>query len=194
VLPFPNRKYNIIYADPPWSMANSWVVESKEPPYPLMKQKDIEALPVSEITDKNCALLLWATNPLLPEALRVVESWGFRYVTVGFTWIKDSRILPTTITKNIGLGLYTRASSELCLLGVKGSMKVQDHSINQVQYFGIRDHSRKPHMIREKIVKLFGDLPRIELFARQRITGWDAWGNEVPNESEHPTLLSYEVL
>ena len=143
-----------------------------------MKTKDLCELNVRSITDQNGAVLfMWVTPPLLSDGLQVMEAWGFKYVTVGFTWIKTNR-------KNgkpfFGLGFWTRSNAELCLIGVtKGHPKRVDKTVAQLIISPLQEHSRKPDEARDRIVKLMGDLPRIELFARQRYDGWDAWGNEV---------------
>lgn len=124
--------------------------------------------------------LLWATFPNIREALRVMEAWGFEYRTAAFVWIKKNR-------KNggnfWGMGAYTRANAEVCLLGTtpgtKARQVVKSHGVQQVIEAPVERHSRKPAEVRERIVRLLGDVPRIELFARERVPGWDAWGNEV---------------
>lgn len=132
---------------------------------------------IDRISDKDCVLFLWVTAPCLQEGLKVIDMWGFKYKTIGFTWIKQNK------TKNSlfwGMGYYTRANAELCLLATKGKpLKRVSRSVHQVILSKIREHSRKPDETRDRIVQLFGDLPRIELFARQYADGWDCWGNEV---------------
>jgi N6-adenosine-specific RNA methylase IME4 len=140
-----------------------------------MKTDDICALPVQSITDENCALILWATFPKLPEALRVMSAWGFRYATVAFNWFKTTK----SDSPFFGVGYYTKSNSEIALLGIKGKMKPVSNFISQVVISKREQHSRKPEVVRGKIVELFGDLPRIELFARARTPGWDALGNEI---------------
>ena len=182
MIPFPNKKYSIIYADPPWdglgyNKGKLGPSGSRAPAnhYSLMTADSLLNLPVQSLTAKNCALILWATYPNLPLATRVVETWGFRYATVAFTWVK------TTVKGKwlFGCGNYTRANPEIALLGIRGSMKRVSASIPNLVILPATRHSEKPHAVRGKIVELFGDLPRIELFARQQIEGWDAWGNEV---------------
>ena len=109
-------------------------------------------------------------------ALRLIRAWGFRYKTVAFVWLKRNRKSPSWF---YGMGYWTRANVELCLLATKGSPKRHSANVHQVVFAPIAEHSKKPDIIREKIVELAGDLPRIELFARQSPTGWDVWGNEV---------------
>jgi N6-adenosine-specific RNA methylase IME4 len=109
------------------------------------------------------------------EALDVIESWGFEYKTVGFTWIKKSK----NGNNSVGMGWYTRSNAEVCLLAKKGKPKVIDHGVRQVVESLREKHSKKPSEVRDRIVKLCGDIPRIELFARDKVKGWDSWGKEV---------------
>jgi len=140
---------------------------------------DIEAicaLPVADIAAKDSVLFLWATFPMLPEALRVISAWGFRFRSVAFVWLKQNRKAPTWF---YGMGFWTRGNAEICLLATRGKPKRQDKSIHQFIISPIEAHSKKSDEAREKIVRLMGDLPRVELFARQSAPGWDVWGNEV---------------
>lgn len=105
-----------------------------------------------------------------------MQEWGFIYKTCGFTWIKKNRKSDSLFW---GLGYWTRANAELCLIGTKGNPKRVSKSVHQVIMSPIREHSRKPDEARKRIVELMGDIPRIELFARQEFEGWDCWGNEV---------------
>lgn len=115
---------------------------------------------------------IWATYPNLKDALEVIEAWGFKYKTVGFTWVKKNKKADSWFW---GLGYYTRSNAEICLIATKGKPKVQSRSVHQVIDTPIEKHSKKPSCVREKIVSLMGNLPRIELFARQKVDGWDAW-------------------
>ena len=146
--------------------------------YPTMKTEDICALPVKDLAADNCALIMWATFPKLPEALRVMDAWGFRYVTVAFNWFKTNK----AGTPMFGIGYYTKSNSEIALLGIKGKMKPASNFISQVIVSEREAHSKKPNIVREKIIGLFGDLPRVELFSRKRVDGWDCFGNEVDSD------------
>lgn len=172
-----DKKYDIIYADPPWSY-KVWSGKGKTAAnhYPCMKKKTIEMIPVSQLASDNCVLFLWATFPCLQEALDVIKAWGFTYKTCAFTWVKRNKKSDGWFW---GLGYWTRANSEICLLATKGSPKRVSRSVHQVCDARIMEHSRKPAEIRDRIVELCGDVPRIELFARQYADGWDCWGNEV---------------
>ena len=153
--------------------------------YPTMSIDELCALPVPELAAKDCALFLWATFPQLPEALRLIRAWGFRYRTVAFVWLKRNRKSPSWF---YGMGYWTRSNAEICLLATKGKPKRQSAGVHQFLISPIEQHSKKPDAAREKIVALMGDLPRIELFARQKTPGWDIWGNELPNSK---TLIPY---
>ena len=113
---------------------------------------------------------------MLQEALKVIESWGFKYKTIGFQWIKQNKSGKGFF---FGLGRWTRGNSECCLIAVKGKPKRISNSVSQLVFSPLQEHSKKPDIVREKIVELIGDKPRIELFARQSVEGWDCWGNEV---------------
>jgi N6-adenosine-specific RNA methylase IME4 len=180
-----NKKYQIIYADPPWKYGfwyqSEDVKRNAADHYAVMDTGNICSLPISDITDDNCALFLWATMPCLPDSLEVIKGWGFRYVTCAFVWTKMNG---TGFGLFTGLGNYTRANAELCLLGMRGSLPRQSHDVHQIVMTPITEHSRKPSIVRERIVELFGDLPRIELFARRKVDGWDCWGNEVESDIE----------
>ena len=168
--------YNIIYCDPPWRYANKGGQGVAENHYPTMSIDEICALPVSELAAKDSALFLWTTFPMLPEALCAISAWGFQFKTVAFVWLKQNRIAKTWF---FGMGFWTRGNAEICLLATKGKPKRQDRSIHQFIISPIERHSKKPDEARDKIVQLMGDLPRVELFARNYTEGWDVWGNEV---------------
>ena len=133
-------------------------------------------MPVEKIADKDCVLLMWVTDPLLEKAFKVIDAWGFTYKTVGFTWAKSNKSNMGMFT---GLGYWTRCNPEMCLLATKGKPKRVSKSVAQLVIDQRREHSRKPDRIRNDIIELCGDLPRIELFARQKTKGWDVWGNQV---------------
>jgi site-specific DNA-methyltransferase (adenine-specific) len=176
------KKYNIILADPPWKYN-----ARKNPKtrfgggamshYPVMTADEICALPIDGIAAFDCALVLWAVWPKLREALRVMDAWGFRYISVAFNWFKANK----NGSPFFGIGYYTKSNSEIALLGIKGAMKPVSNFVSQVIVSERERHSKKPDIVREKLVELFGDLPRIELFAREKTDGWDVWGNEVTN-------------
>ena len=178
-LPFPNRRYGIIYADPCWTFqtySEKGKGRSPEQHYACMSLNDISALPVADISAEDCVLFLWATFPMLPQALSVMERWGFAYKTVAFTWAKRTK---TDSGWHFGNGYWTRANAEVVLLGTRGHPKRVDKGVRQLVVAPVGAHSAKPPEVRDRIVKLMGDVPRIELFARGRIPdGWDSWGLE----------------
>lgn len=180
------KKYEVIYADPPWSF-KAWSAKgmdrSAEKHYPTMAVKDINALPIGELAAKDCALFMWATFPTLREAFSVLDAWGFTYKTVAFVWVKQNRKASSLFW---GLGYWTRANAEICLLATKGSPKRQSAKVHQIIMSPVEAHSKKPDIVRDRIVELVGDLPRIELFARQQTPGWDVWGNEVESSISFP--------
>ena len=173
---FPNKKYKIIYADPPWSYDDRLQHHggSAESHYDTMSYQNICSLPVKQITDDDCFLFLWGTWPLLPESLGVIKSWGFEYKTNAFVWVKQYQ----SGRDVFGMGNYTRGNTEFCLLGVKGKPKRVNNTISQLIKTTIQEHSEKPDEVRKRIIQLCGDLPRIELFARTKVHGWDVWGND----------------
>ena len=144
--------------------------------YPTMGIDELCALPVAELAAPDSVLFLWATFPQLPEALRLIEAWGFCYKSVAFVWLKKNRKADSWF---YGLGFWTRGNAEICLLATRGRPKRQAANVHQFIISPIEAHSKKPDEAREKILSLMGDLPRVELFARQSPPGWDVWGNEV---------------
>ncbi|WP_427846693.1 MT-A70 family methyltransferase [Desulfitobacterium chlororespirans] len=144
--------------------------------YGVMDNLAIEKLPVEQISSDGCVLFLWVTMPKLNECFDVIKAWGFEYKTVAFTWVKRNKKSPTWFW---GMGNWTRANAELCLLATKGKPKRVSAAVHQIIEAPIERHSKKPGIVRDKIVELLGDIPRIELFARETVSGWDAWGDEI---------------
>ena len=173
------KKYQIIYADPPWNYADQGCQGTMADHYKGMKLADICALPVKDIAADNSILFLWATFPMLKEALTVIENWGFSYKTIGFLWVKLNK---NNMGAFFGLGRWTRGNTEPCLLATKGKPKRISPSVFQLVMTPRQAHSKKPPLVREQIINLVGDLPRIELFARRKVEGWDCWGNEVESD------------
>ncbi|MFG6332704.1 MAG: DNA methyltransferase [Lachnospiraceae bacterium] len=170
--------YQIIYADPPWRYDQKSLQGAAEKHYATMSMEELCGLPVEQISAKDSLLFLWATFPQLPAALRLISAWGFKYKTVAFLWLKKNRKADSWF---FGLGFWTRGNAELCLLATRGHPKRRAANIHQFIISPIEAHSKKPDIVRDKIVALAGDVPRIELFARQETPGWDVWGNEVTN-------------
>jgi N6-adenosine-specific RNA methylase IME4 len=202
-----NKKYNIIYADPAWDMGyvkgglTAGSVKGGEVlPYQTMTDEEIMAMPIRDITEDNAFLFLWVTDNRIPKIADFMKAWGFNYNSLAFVWNKitkrtealegqinlfndypDDKVR-TTLTP------FTRRSCEYCFLGTKGKTRelIKDHYVLQYVAWAsrTRKHSVKPNEVRNRIVKLCGDLPRIELFARQNFNGWDAWGNQVQESVE----------
>lgn len=170
------KKYQVIYADPPWRYDLRNRQGSADKHYPTMSIADICALPVAELADKDCVLFLWATLPMLQEALQTLRAWGFTYKTTAFVWIKAN---PKALTLYWGMGFWTRSNAEICLLATRGHPKRVSKRVHQVIITPKEEHSKKPDTARIRIEALMGDVPRVELFARQCTPGWDVWGNEV---------------
>ncbi|TCL74200.1 site-specific DNA-methyltransferase (adenine-specific) [Hydrogenispora ethanolica] len=184
-------KYSAILVDPPWqyrvfddSDAAHGAAKSH---YPTMTLEQIKSLPVSNLAAENCILFLWVTPPCLEEGLEVIRAWGFRYKTKAFNWVK---VYPGGKLV-LGLGHYTRANSEDCLLAVKGRPKISNRDVSQIIWENVpetivapvREHSRKPDEQYSRIERLTGG-PYLELFARQRWPEWDVWGNQVESDIE----------
>lgn len=175
------KKYDIIYADPAWEyntkecLAKTSILNGElNTHYSTMTLKDLKALGVQSISDKNCMLFLWVVSPMLKEGIEVMEAWGFKYATIAFIWHKQ-RTNP---------GHYTMSECEICLVGKRGKIPNPRGSRNERQFLSeLRTkHSKKPDEIRNRISKMFPEQTKIELFARQKVEGWDAWGNEVQSD------------
>lgn len=200
----PDRKYAVIYADPPWSYGDkgfgkrpddtsekgSFAPEAGR--YSTMRLDDILMMgdDIKTISGKDCALLLWATSPLLPEAFRVIEAWGFKFKTVAFCWSK----VTNTGKEVANLGQWTMGNIEICLLATKGSPKRMIRNIRQLVTAERTEHSKKPDEVRRRIDTLFGPVQKIELFARAAANGWDVWGNEAPEAQEAKTETSQSPI
>jgi len=158
-----------------------------------MTIEDIAALPVKQIATTDCSLFLWATWPMFLEALAVIEAWGFKYKTAAFVWTKahagQVEMFRDDIETVMGMGYWTRANSEPCLLATRGRPKRLAADVRQGIIAPRREHSRKPEGIHARIERLVAG-PYVELFARERRPGWDAWGNEVDKFSSAEVAAS----
>ena len=180
-------KYNIIYADPPWEYkrrgGKTRCLGMAKQHYNTMSTDDICKLPIKDIKTDDAICFLWATFPNITEAIKVMQAWGFIYKTAAFVWVKKNKKSGTNFW---GMGAYTRANAEVCLLGISEKTKpvkqVISNAVHQIIESPHEGHSKKPDIVREKIIELLGDLPRLELFARQKTEGWDVWGNEVESD------------
>lgn len=177
--PLPDKQYDIIYADPPWEYRQIGARGTAEQHYDTMTTENICSLPIQSISTDRTVCFLWATFPNIDQALKVMQAWGFIYKTAAFVWVKKNRRSNTNFW---GMGAYTRANAEVCLLGISRKTKagqcVKSHKVHQIIESPVESHSEKPGVVRSRIVELLGDIPRIELFAREKADGWDVWGNE----------------
>jgi len=181
---FPVGKFSVILADPPWAFktfSKKGQGRSAERHYDTMSLADISALPVKNLAAKDCVLLIWATMPMLPQALKVIDDWGFKFKTVAFSWMKQRRRAPPMFTEQAdimsGLGYWTRSNCELCLLSTRGKPKRINKDVAQAILSPVRQHSRKPDEVYGRIERLLAP-PYIELFARTAREGWTSWGNQ----------------
>lgn len=177
MLSFPNKKYQIIYADPPWQYRNKntggSMLSGSAAKYPTMSVDDICNLSVNKIADTNSVLFLWVTCPMMHEGIKVVEAWGYTYKTKIY-WRK---------IMSLGMGYWFRGQVEELWLGIKGNVPAFRLQIANFIQAKARKHSQKPSEAR-KIIEMTNLAPRIELFAREKFNGWDAWGNEVDSDTQ----------
>ena len=181
--PRPNH-YKVIYADPPWTFATysrKGKGRSAEAHYDCMSLEEIKALPVAEWAADDCVLLMWATDPLLDKAFDIIRAWGFTYKTVGFYWAKLNKSSPELLYDKrsffTGLGFWTRANPELCLLATRGNPRRRRADVPKLIISPRREHSRKPDEVYERIEALC-EGPYLEMFARSARPGWFPWGLE----------------
>ncbi|MFH6967173.1 MT-A70 family methyltransferase [Flavobacterium sp. FlaQc-28] len=188
------KKYDIIYADPPWQYkvwSKKGAGRSAEIHYQTESAEFLKKMNIQALCKPNCTLFMWVAFPFLEQALELGRAWGFTYKTVAFTWVK------TNINNEnpfMGMGYYTRSNTEIVLLFTKGKPLARlAKNVPQVLISPRARHSEKPDEIRKRIVRLFGDVTRLELFARQNsaednntFKGWDVFGNEVHNSIEIP--------
>ena len=174
------KKYSIIYSDPPWAYNDKAQAGRRgaEFQYPTMTIKNIKLLNMKPHLANDCVLFMWVTAPMMPQQLQVLKAWGFTYKTIAFTWVKRAK----NGGYRWGMGNWTRANPEYCILGVRGNPKRVDKGVHSVIDEIPGRHSEKPDEVRKRIVKLMGDLPRLEMFARTAPSGWDAWGNQVESD------------
>jgi N6-adenosine-specific RNA methylase IME4 len=192
------RKYGVIYADPPWSFRN-WSTKgtgrNAVSHYDCLDAAALASLPVADLAARDCALFLWATDPLLPRAIELIKAWGFEYKTVGFYWVKLNARAKHAADHFTGLGYWTRANPEQCLLATRGKPMRRAKDVRRLVVENRREHSRKPECVRDRIERLV-DGPYLELFARETKRGWDCWGNQshlfdgdAPNTRRQPSRL-----
>jgi N6-adenosine-specific RNA methylase IME4 len=189
----PKGHFGAIYADPPWRW-ESWGKyrgqraglapkgdRSVDKHYDTAEATDIQRLPVADLAAEDCVLFMWATWPMLPEALDTIDAWGFDYKTCAFSWMKaDARqvdLFNGDMSADMLLGYWTRANSEVCLLATRGKPKRLAADVRQGIIEPRRQHSRKPDCVPARIERLVAG-PYLELFARTQRPGWTAWGNQ----------------
>lgn len=181
------KKYNVIYADPAWRFSQGINMrkdirekfgtnEELSIQYPTMSDKEIIELNVADYADDNCVLFVWTTDAHLEVAIKAINNWGFKYKTVAFTWNK----------KRGFMGKWTVKQCEICLLATKGTAHKLLKSFKEKSYLeeNKTEHSKKPNEFRKRIERMFGDVPKLEMFARTRAEGWDVWGNETDKFEE----------
>ncbi len=177
------KRYAVIYADPPWRYEQKRLSGAAEKHYPTMSMDELCALDIEAIAERDSVLFLWVTFPQLFEAFRLISAWGFKYKTVAFVWAKQNRSGKGWF---MGMGFWTRSNAEICLLATRGNPKRVSAKVRQLIISPVRSHSEKPEEVRERITELMGEVPKIELFARRKIPDWDVWGNEVECDMEIP--------
>lgn len=200
------NKYDLILADPPWQYNNKASNGAATNHYNTTDLYSLSRLPIETIAPENSVLCMWYTGNFALKAIKLSEAWGFKVKTMlGFVWIKLNKLAMERITKQIqngelfdaydymdilnnetkiNGGNYTRANAEICLIAIRGNgLERMSASVKQVVFSCLGEHSQKPWEVKNRLEQLYGDVNRIELFARDMSQGWDAWGNECPNNS-----------
>lgn len=195
-----NHKFDLLYLDPPWAFRNwstdqlvkydlKWARANGRSPYPVMKQTDLFKIPIGELGNKDSVMLMWTTHPKLQDGLDLMKQYGYEFKTVAFCWVK---LNPSGVGWHFGLGYHTRQNPELCLLGTRGKgLKRIDNSVPNLIIWPRGAHSAKPPVTRDRIIRLYGNVTRCELFARSEPNGFLAWGNEVPLRPEFEVINDY---
>ena len=183
-----DARFGVISIDPPWPWETWGEVQERgdrraEKHYDTMSLHDIRKMPIAKLAAKDCAVFVWATGPHLPNAIDMIDAWGFKYSGLGFVWIKtrsthDRPFLNPTFDLHLGLGKTTRHNAEICLLAFRGKPARLAANVPEVIIAPVREHSRKPDEAAARMLALYPG-PAIELFARERRAGWASWGNEV---------------
>jgi N6-adenosine-specific RNA methylase IME4 len=187
----PRRHFRAIYADPPWAYeaysgdtiparaARNGLATAH---YQTMPIEAICALPVAAIAAADCVLFVWVTWPTLENALALIKAWGFDYKTCAFSWVKadarQTQLFHDDVVPYMGLGYWTRANSEVCLLATRGNPKRLNADVRQAIIEPRREHSRKPDCVPARIERLVKG-PYLELFSRTQREGWTMWGNQI---------------
>ena len=182
------NRFQILYIDPPWEYERARGTGVAANHYNTLSIEELKRLPIQKIAAEDSVLFLWVTFPLLDEAITLFPGWGFKYKTCAFNWIKQN---PKSDSFSVGMGFWTRSCSEVCLLGTRGHPRRVSTKVRQLVIAHRLQHSKKPDEVRERIVELCGDLPRIELFARQKTEGWECLGNEIDGRDIREAILDY---
>ena len=179
------KKYQIIYADPPWKTKTFKEKKdgliSRELPYKQMTDEEIKSLPINNFVSDDAILFMWCIDSRIPIMADIMKAWGFTYKCIGFVWAKKAK---TTDGFNGGFSSYTKRDCEFCFIGTKGKYLNLKRGINQILIETKTIHSKKPNEIRKRIIDMCGNLPKLELFARNQFEDWDVFGNEVENSIE----------
>lgn len=189
------KKFSVIYADPPWSFkvySGKGKQRSADRHYDTMSLDDIAAIPIGKLAADDCALFLWAVWPEIPGALEIIKAWGFEYKTAGFVFVKETK---SANGLHWGMGYWTRANTEPCLLATRGSPKRKAMDVHQVLMSPVGEHSRKPEETSVRIERLL-DGPYLELFGRRPMAGWTVWGNQINRglfHSEIPEMTAATI-
>ena len=189
------KKFGVIYADPPWVFkvysgkgktrsADRHYKPDEETGERTLSIDDLKKLPIEQLAADDCALFLWTVMPELPGALEVMKAWGFTYKTAAFVWVKQNESSPGL---HWGMGYWTRANAELCLLGTRGSPHRIAKDVHQIIMSPVGEHSRKPEETNARIERLLGG-PYLELFARRPMAGWTVWGNDITRGLFHQAI------
>ncbi len=184
------KKFGLIYADPPWSFnvySGKGKQRSADRHYDTMSLDDIKALPVEKLAADDAALMMWVVSPELPGAIEVIRAWGFEYKTVAFCWVKQTK---GDNGLHWGMGYWTRANVELCLLATRGSPKRMAKDVHQVVESPVSEHSKKPDEVQVRIEKLLPG-PYLELFGRRATPGWTVWGNQISRGLFHQDIPEF---
>lgn len=188
---WPVKRYQIIYADPPWkyggsgSTNNQWVPARDK--YEVMTMDELKRLPVQSLTAERCLLFLWVVSPAMPQCIEVGKAWGFKYITVAFVWHKG----------RTNAGNYTMSQCELCLVFKKYRIpldRVRSPGTRQFHRERVTGHSKKPEEFRKRIERLFPTSKKIELFSTSKYDGWDTWGQESKLGNPFQTIAEIKKL
>lgn len=185
----PRGSAGLILSDPPWTFerwsddSEKSTVRAPQDHYPTMSLEEMKALPVCELAAPDCVLIMWTTGPHLAQALELIPAWGFSYKTLGFSWMKADvstmDMFGGPIDADMGCGFWTRSNAELALLATRGHPKRIDAGVRMGIIEPAREHSRKPDIQYERLERLIGDVPKVELFSRTSRAGWQSWGFDI---------------